>query len=158
MVQFSISHVANNDSLMTVLAGWSVIEWERDFPDDTIDTYLDLYRRAVATGNELPCVFVATTNDGEPIGTVTLIEDDELPNALEPGPWLAALFVPPQFRQHGVGTALTKAVLNHARKLNYPAVYLYTEDKMPWYESLGWEKVRTSELSGHEVTVMKIRI
>lgn len=154
-VQFAIQHIDNNPEVLRTVATWSHVTWQSDFPHDTVDTYLNLFHHAISSGEELPCVFVAYDESHHPIGTVTLIDDDELPQATEPGPWLAALYVLPEFREKGVGTALVHKVLEHARHLNHSQVFLYTEDKVQWYESMGWQIVRNALLSNHQVTVLR---
>jgi hypothetical protein len=72
-------------------ARWAVEQWKRDFPYDTVDWYLNLYN-AADSANSLPVVHAALLND-EFVGTASLIADDELPDATEPGPWIAAVFV-----------------------------------------------------------------
>lgn len=133
-----------------------VNEWKRDFPHDTEQWYIDLYREALVT-EKLPVVLVAMMN-GEYVGTGSLIADDELPSATEPGPWVAAVFVREEHRRSGVGTSLVSALVERARELELTDVYLYTESSVNWYVSMGWRLVRTARLADHDVTVMQRRL
>jgi predicted N-acetyltransferase YhbS len=83
-----------------------------------------------------------------------VITDDELPDATEPGPWLAAVFVAPQFRGRGVGTALATEAVEQARAMGHADIYLYTRSRMSMYERLGFTALRQSQLGDHAVTVM----
>lgn len=135
-----------------LVAGWCVDEWPHLFPDDTAQWYLDMYAQADEAGTLPPHALVAVDGN-EVIGTASLVVDDELPGATEPGPWLAAVYVLPAHRGRGVGRALVAAVMERA-----PAdIWLYTEGEMDWYGSMGWSTVRESELNGHRVTVMHWR-
>ena len=134
------------------LARWSLAQWSRDFPGDTLEWYLDLYEQA-ATGPGLP-VCLAATVDGVLAGTASLVADDELPDATEPGPWVAAVFVAPEHRGRGAGEALVREAVRRARSLGFGEVYLYTETGVDWYATMGWEPVRVAGLAGHPVTVM----
>jgi GNAT superfamily N-acetyltransferase len=154
IVIFRIVSIPPNDEILHEVATWSMEQWGVDFPHDTIDTYVNLYKESIASSSGLPRVFVALDNNDTPIGTITCIDDDELPNALEEGPWLAALFVLPECRQSGIGQALVDAVVQHARSCGYSKLYLYTERHVAWYEKLGWTVVREATLSDHVVTVM----
>ena len=131
------------------VAQWCVDEWVHLYPDDTVQWYLDMYADADATGDLVPLALVAVEGD-EVIGTASLIADDELPGATEPGPWLAAVFVVPGHRGRGVGRALVEEVAVRAAG----NIWLYTEGEMAWYESMGWTRVRESAVNGHTVTVM----
>jgi GNAT superfamily N-acetyltransferase len=137
-------------------ARWAVEQWKRDFPYDTVDWYLNLYNAADST-NSLPVVHAALLND-EFVGTASLIADDELPDATEPGPWIAAVFVAEWARRQGIGEALIDSLTARAQHLGFSAVYLYTEHGAPWYEKLGWSSLRVTRLSDHNVTVMSLQL
>jgi GNAT superfamily N-acetyltransferase len=137
-------------------ARWAVEQWKRDFPYDTVDWYLNLYD-AADSATVLPVVHAALLND-EFVGTGSLIADDELPHAPEPGPWIAAVFVAEWVRRQGIGEALIDSLTSRARELGFSAVYLYTEHGAPWYEKMGWSSLRVTRLSDHDVTVMSLQL
>lgn len=139
--------------LRRIAAKWSIDEWGLYFPNDTIDTYLELYSLADAAPATLPVV-LAAVNGTSIVGTASLVVDDELPNAPEPGPWVAAVYVEPVSRSLGVGRRLVDAATRRAGTLGFDEVYLYTHDTSRWYEDLGWTIVRPGDLHGHAVTVM----
>ncbi len=149
---FRVIDIPDDKELQQRVARDCVNYWRRDFPLDTDYWYVNLYREALAT-DSLPIVLVAMDGD-QYIGTASLIADDELPDAVEPGPWMAAVLVQPERRGCGVGTALVKELVDRARVLGIATVYLYTESTVEWYEAMGWTSVRTAQLSDHEVTVM----
>lgn len=134
------------------VARWSLDEWRDAFHSDTIDWYLNLYSEADNTSN-IPIVLVAFV-DGEIAGTASVVADDELPGATEPGPWLASVFVTPQFRGNGVGTALVAEALSQSTAVGHTEIYLYTRSKMNMYQHLGFRTIRTAQLADHDVTVM----
>jgi GNAT superfamily N-acetyltransferase len=148
----SVVDMPVDQQIRHTLAQWSLDEWNRDFPADTIDWYLNLYDEAERT-DTLPIVLAAFV-DGEVAGTASVITDDELPDATEPGPWLAAVFVAPQFRGQGVGTALATEAVERARAMEHVDIYLYTRSRMSMYERLGFTVLRQSQLGDHAVTVM----
>lgn len=130
-------------------AAWVVEEWPHLFPDDTEQWYLDVWAQADVTGAEAPHAVVAL-RDGEVIGTASMVLDDELPGAHEPGPWIAAVWVHPGHRRRGVGRAMVRELMSRARG----RLWLYTENEAAWYVSMGWTRVRDATLNGHTVTVM----
>lgn len=91
--------------------------------------------------------------DGTPAGSAFLVEKD-LETHTHLRPWLAGLFVMPQFRQMGTGTRLTAAVAEEAARLGHSSVYLYTSIG-GFYRRQGWaqyEKVLVHDVA-HEVMV-----
>ena len=121
-----------------------------------MQTYLDQYALAASEPEELIEVYAATDSHDNLLGVATLVDDDELPDAPEPGPWLAAVFVTSDARKLGVGYALVEHVANRARKLGYPKIYLYTEHRELWYASKGWTKIRDIVFLGLHHTVMQL--
>lgn len=139
------------------VAEWSIREWGAQFPGDTVATYTDLYAQSCASIDALPKVYVAHSDSGV-VGTVTLVDDDELPDAPEPGPWLAALYVRDDQRGRGIGRELVTHCESEARRLKVPQLWLYTPAHRQWYEMLGWTYVRVAELNGDRVDVMTKRL
>ena len=146
--------IPRDTAVRDLVARWSIDEWGRDFPGDTAETYLGLYELADADPDRLPVVLVALDDLGDPVGTATLIDDDELPGALEPGPWLAAVYVRPDARGDGIGASLVAAVEAEAARLGAEELFLYTPDGTKWYAAMGWTEVRDSRLHARPVTVM----
>jgi GNAT superfamily N-acetyltransferase len=136
-------------------ASLAVEQWRGDFPHDTESWYLDLYAAADDTEG-LPVVLAAMDN-GVFLGTGSLIADDELPGAPEPGPWIAALYVEESARRRGIGEALVGALVERAGGLGHEVVYLYTQHGESWYHRLGWTTLRTARLADHDVAVMSRR-
>jgi N-acetylglutamate synthase-like GNAT family acetyltransferase len=144
----------NNEALRATAAQWSFSEWGKLYPDDSVQWYLDLYAASDQDERSLPVCLAAVNEDGSIVGTASLIENDELPNAPEPGPWVAAVYVDSAYRGAGVGTELVLETVRRARNLGFDDVYLYTESVSKWYESMGWKTIRTDDSLGVQVTVM----
>ena len=152
-----VTDMPRHEALRTTAAQWSFSEWGELYPDDSVQWYLDLYAASDHDERALPVCLAALNEDGTIIGTASLIENDELPNAPEPGPWVAAVYVDNAYRGTGVGTELVLEIVRRSRNLGYNDVYLYTESVPQWYESMGWSFIRTDHSLGLEVTVMVYR-
>lgn len=150
----TIDEMPADHSVWCEVAEWSIREWGAQFPDDTAQTYVDLYEQSCANGDALPKVYVAMRNT-HVVGTVTLVDDDELPNATEPGPWLAALFVRDDERGSGIGCKLVEHCESEARRFGFSSLWLYTPEHREWYEQLGWSFVRRADLHESQVDVMR---
>ncbi len=72
----------------------------------------------------IPLSLLALEGDA-PVGTVNLIENDD-PKRPHLTPWLAALYVEPEFRGRGHGLNLTRRLLEEAARLDCDTVYLTT--------------------------------
>ena len=156
MISFKVVSLSEHPHHWQTAAEWSYEAWQHDFPSDTVQTYLDQYALAQSKPEQLLEVFAAVTDKDQLLGVSTLVHDDELPDAPEPGPWLAAVFVTPDARKLGVGSALVQQVVNRARELDYPKIYLYTEHQENWYASTGWVKIRDIIFLGLHHTVMHL--
>ena len=69
-------------------------------------------------------------------------------------PWLAALYVAPEFRKRGVGHALVRAIEGHARSVGTETLYLYTSEAEPFYARLGWKVRDRFTQNGEEMVLM----
>lgn len=89
--------------------------------------------------------------DGQPAGSVFLVDRD-LDTHTHLKPWLAGLFVLPEFRRHGLGEQLVTTLLAEAHTLGYEQLHLYTATP-DFYRKRGWQTVESLVLHGvpHEV-------
>ena len=90
---------------------------------------------------KLPITFISVINN-ECVGTVSVFENDfkERPQY---SPWLASLYVKPQYRDHKIGQHLITHLLNHLKTLNYTEVYLKTENASEYYQKRGWKLIES---------------
>jgi uncharacterized protein (DUF952 family)/GNAT superfamily N-acetyltransferase len=155
---FSVVNIADAKQHWQRAAELSVIEWREIFTEDSVQTYLDLYGKAGTYTGQFVETYVAISKHGELLGMATLVDDDELPNAPEPGPWLAAVLTLPAHRRYGVASAVIQRIVRRAHELGLPALYLYTNDQKQWYADKGWIPLRETELNGIAHTVMTLRL
>lgn len=75
------------------------------------------------------------------VGTASIFGNDlKTQNILTP--WLAAVFVAPEFRKRGIAATLIERASATAKELGYRVLYLRTEHTALYYERRGWEFVR----------------
>ena len=91
--------------------------------------------------------------DGLPAGTCLLVQKE-----LEPchpvSPWLAGLYVAPEFRRRGIGGALIRAIEGEARNRGHTHVHLYADDAIAYYEKLDWQVVEQTLWMDHPMALM----
>jgi len=153
---FSIKPLATLQHLWPQAAQWSHAAWRYEFPTDTSSTYLEQFALDASSPGALPEIYAAVGPNGELLGLASLVADDELPGATEPGPWLAAVFVAPEARSHGIGSILVQHVVERSRQRGDAALYLYTDDREGWYASKGWTSLRHTPLNGIDHIVMSM--
>jgi len=151
---YSVVNIADAKQHWQRAAELSVTEWKEIFTEDSVQTYIDLYGQTGTYAGRFVETYVAISAQDELIGMATLVDDDELPNAPEPGPWLAAVLTVPNNRAQGVASAVVKRIVQRAHELRLPAIYLYTSDQQQWYANKGWKPLRETELNGIAHTVM----
>jgi GNAT superfamily N-acetyltransferase len=152
----TIEYLADRPQFIPTVARWHHAEWGHLRPGETVEDRAARVERACGH-REIPTTFVAV-DGGEPVGCASLIEHDMLTRP-ELSPWLAGVFVLPEHRKRGIGAALVKRVIQEARALGTPRLYLYTSGFGALYLRLGWSVVERTfyrPLWGNvEVTIME---
>jgi len=124
-------NIADCPELVDTVAGWLWGFWgnARNY---------EFYRSLVAHGSpeDIPLIYVAFL-DGTPAGSVALLRAD-LFSRQDLFPWMADLYVAPEYRSRGIGSALQDYILEKAVERGYREVYLYTP-LTGYYEKKGWE-------------------
>ena len=151
-MHFKIDRLVKYPGLIPVLAKWHHRQWQHLNPDSYDEqARREDYRLAIdSTG--LPQMLIAHIN-GHALGSARLIQSD-LDTHPELTPWLASLYVPPDFRLHGVATRLIAEIENMAKQFGFKKIYLFTEDKSGMYTKLGWQEQFREKYHGEDIIVM----
>jgi GNAT superfamily N-acetyltransferase len=91
--------------------------------------------------------------DGQPAGSCLFVREEIDPKH-DLTPWLAALYVAPEFRNRGIATALVRAIEQHARSVGCDELFLYTITAEPLYAKLGWTALDRFESNGEQFVLM----
>ena len=102
--------------------------------------------------DRVPIAFVALDDAGGIIGTASLIFDDLEGDPRNP--WLASVFVPPEWRGRGIASALVCPVEAAARRLGYARLYLFTTSASALYAGLGWRPLEQGDYRGERIQIM----
>ena len=149
-----ISDMPVNSTFAQIGAQWAFDDWKETDPNDDIQWYLNVYSESEIDPLSLPISLAAVAGTDELVGVACVVLDDELPDANEPGPWVAAVFVNPKYRGRAVGKQLVTEAVRRARELGHSDVYLYTRNGADWYETFGWERVRETHVHHKPITIM----
>lgn len=140
---------------LPILAAWHHAEWESLNPGQTLAERMR--RMEGHLGPEpIPSTFVGVGPGDEILGSAALVEHD-METRQDLTPWMASVYVAPQHRRRGVGSALVRHVVDAAGMAGIATLYLFTPDRAAFYAPLGWARVDTTTYRGHDVTIMKIR-
>lgn len=144
---------------VATLAGWIHAAWGHLEPGATLDKSRASFAADCGAGG-VPSVFVALARDGTggetPVGTASLVVDD-MSVRRELTPWLASVFVLPEWRGRGIASRLVRRVEHEAWDHGIERFYLFTPDQQPLYRRLGWRDRESLIYRDEEVTVMTRR-
>ena len=117
-------------------------KWRLEAFGDVLANSLEdeILRLEAFTAEQTQQVSLIARYDGVPAGTCLLT-----PKELEPchpvSPWLAGLYVVPEFRRLGIGKMLIRDIEDQARQRGNTRLYLYADDAIEYYEGLDWQVV-----------------
>ena len=146
-----VSLLADCPHLAAQLVSPFLSEWGWANPDETADDRFARFR-SYMNRDRLPVGWIATDADAA-MGIAALREHD-LPGREDLTPWLATVFVRPEYRRRGAASALCLTVEEGAQRLGADHLYLFTVDKQQLYKKLGWRSFDRGEWMGHQVEIM----
>jgi len=91
--------------------------------------------------------------DGVLAGTCLLVRSEVEP-CHRVSPWLAGLYVAPEYRSQGVGKLLVRAIEAEAPQRSNRRLYLYAGSAIDYYERLGWHIIDRTDWKGIPVNLM----
>ena len=145
-----IEFLGEDEGVIRTLAQWHQGEWSH-LSDRTVEDRIAEFAEHLETAS-MPLTVVAW-EDGHPIGSASLLKED-LDFRPDLTPWLASVFTSPDHRQAGVGGALCLRIMEEARRLGVRRFYLFTPDRVTFYQRLGWQVLEKAEIRGEMETIM----
>ncbi len=148
----TITYLKDHPEHVPLLAEWAFKAWGHFNPNASVERAKTKLLEHL-NDNQLPLAYVALS-DNKPVGMCCLRTNDGIRADLTP--WLGSLYVEPSLRSQGIGEQLIDAVLQKARSLGFPELYLLTFDEtLPhWYKKLGWKLIGEDKLNGFPVSIM----
>ena len=144
-------YLSDHPEAAPLLARWHWEEWAAIVPGWTEAEALAELR--THTGRrQLPTTIVVHVG-AELAGSASLLAED-LPDFPPVVPWLASVYVRPEWRGQGLGAALARRVLHEAAALGFPRAYLFTTGQAAWYARMGWQAERAIASGGEAGVIM----
>ncbi|MCI0529440.1 MAG: GNAT family N-acetyltransferase, partial [Nitrospira sp.] len=135
------------------LAQWHHAEWSSLNPGDSVGRRIARLQSQKGR-RQIPTTFIALRGETL-LGSASLIAHD-MDTRMGFSPWLASVYVAPEYRRSGVGSALVQRVVEEARALGVKLLYLFTTNKESFYARLGWSVLERTEYRGKPVVIMTI--
>lgn len=154
--EFTISRLVEVPSLAPRLAAAHAREWNHLYANWNESAALSDFA-AEGGSADIPTTWVAHHPTHGPMGSVSLVNDD-LPGYPDLNPWLASLYVFPEFRGRGLGKLLVQQALDSLRQQKYPHAYLFTENQTPFFSKFNFAIYGPAKANGHPVTIMKWQV
>ena len=149
-----IDYLDQHRDLVATLADWHHAQWGHLFDDWGIDV-VRAELEGHATRRSLPTTLVMV-EDGQALGSVSLVLEDAPEFCDQGSPWLASLYVAPEQRGRGLGALLVHAAVDAAAGQGIDELFLFTPDHADFYQRLGWSRMLRTTLKGTPVDLMHI--
>ena len=150
-----IEYLANHQSKLSQLAGWHFNEWGYLKPNETLEERTARLKGCCGQ-NEIPTVVIGLLGNSL-CGSAMLVAND-MESKPELTPWLAGVYIAPEYRCKGYGYALINRIAQEAAALNVSTLYLYTPDAEEYYQNIGWLVEERCQYRGATVSVMSFSI
>lgn len=154
-VDFHIVYLADCPETIPTLARWFYEQWGHLVPERTIkQNEGQLWQRI--NRNKIPLTLVAFSGE-QPVGSASL-KIQEMDTHKHFINWLGNVYVLPEYRNRGIGSALVRRAVEEATRLSVKDLYLHTPDKENMYSRLGWTAIERTHYRGLDVVIMKRRL
>jgi GNAT superfamily N-acetyltransferase len=151
-ISFEIVNLKDRPADLATLAQWHQNEWGYLYPESTLQDRIHKMQAYLQPGF-IPSTFVACMP--QLLGSAAIVAHD-MEERPELTPWLASVYVAPEYRRRGIGSHLVNHVVEQANQQDIERLYLFTTDQMNFYKRLGWTSMETTDYHGIKVTIMTI--
>lgn len=151
-MSFSIVTTKERPDLAQTTGTW---RWNAFFSDTDVSLaqVIEIDADCAAQQDMMPTVWVLL--DGEtPVGMITLCLDD-LEDRPELNPWLAGLYVDPNYRGRGLALQLIAHLETIAKNAGIERLSLYTDGSVGLYSKAGWNITETFDDNGVLYSIMQ---
>ena len=139
---------------------WALDLWGDRYPNYSRQDWANFYSPSTYSnyesweGNGQELVFLAKRGE-ELVGTIALVDFDDLEEFRHLKPWIAAFIVNPNSRGEGIGTKILSMLEETATLFGVEALHLWTEDQSEFYNKRGYRILTSSRLGNLDIDVMQ---
>lgn len=158
-MEISLVPISESPQDASQVLSWALDHWDDRLPNYSNQDWADFYSHSsrsnyeswAGEGQEL--VFLAKRGE-DLVGTIALVDFDELEEFRHQKPWIAAFLVNPQVRGQGIGTQILELLEDKARLLGIVGLHLWTEDQGAFYRKRGYRVLASSRFGNLNIEVM----
>lgn len=157
-----LTYLSRRPDLIDRVAAWQYGEWGFLDPEDTPGERRKKLEGHLHEGG-LPLTLLAVEAEGasghggELLGSADLVHHD-LPDRPDLTPWLSCVYVAPEHRGRGIGSALARRAVEEAGRLGAPSLYLCTWERESLYRKLGWATLERFTSRGAVCVIMEKKV
>jgi len=156
-MSLTFAYLADRPEAVPLVAQWWHDEWGHLAPGETVEELISRVN-GLLSRDTCPISVVAVLEN-----TIAGVAALKLQEMFELYPdkqfWLGNVFVAPEFRGRGIGSALARKVVEIARAKGIQALHLQTESlNGGLYAKLGWERIEQVHYRGYDALVMVKRL
>jgi len=145
-----ISRLRPESPAVAVCAGW---RYEAFFKVDGFSLEYCLEQLVEFVARQDYEIALLAEVEGRPAGTCLFVRR-EIDPVHELTPWLAGLYVAPEFRNRFIARDLVAAIEDQARKVGCQRLHLYTSGAETYYARLGWRVLEHFPWDGEPFALM----
>jgi GNAT superfamily N-acetyltransferase len=152
-----IEYLADRPEAVQQVARWWFDEWGHLSPAESLE---DVTARLLArlSRDRIPVQIIAVLDDTV-VGAAVLKLHEMFDLYPEKRFWLGSVFVAPDSRGHGIGSALAMRIIEIAKSQGIDALHLQTENLSGGlYAKLGWERIEQVHYMDYDALVMVKRL
>jgi GNAT superfamily N-acetyltransferase len=144
---------------LELILQWNFRVWGDRIPGYDLEGWRAFYDRALShahdgyQGEEL--VWAILDGSDRCLGSIALVQEDDLEGFDDLTPWIAAFVIDPELRHKGLGRAVVEMVEAWSRVQGIHTLYLWTDIYAPWYASQGYSEVAKTKVGEIDAVVMK---
>ena len=147
-----IEYLKSYPQFVPVIASWVFDHWGKMYRMKSVEDQIEKISERLNI-NKFPLAFVALAGP-LPVGTASL-KIQEMTTHQHLHHWLGTVYVVPEYRGKGIGSALVERTEMKARELGVKTLYLHTPDKERFYLKRGWEAIERPIYFKMPVVIMK---
>ncbi len=146
--------VLHEDSpLLEMVLRWHWHEWSAGHDDADLDEWRARLRtRTLPDG--IPFTLVAHA-DHEPVGCLSVCDDDGDARFPDQGPWLSGMLVVGPGRNLGIGRSLLERAAERAKVFDVAELWLHTGEASAFYQRCGWQLAHRKEHLGDDAVLWR---
>jgi len=139
---------------------WALELWGDHIPNYSRQDWVDFYSNTTNsnyeewTGKGQELVYIALRGE-EIVGTIALVDFDDLEEFRHLSPWVAAFIVNPNLRREGIGSEILLSLEERVRALGIKILYLWTEDQSGFYAKRGYTLISAAKFESLDIGVMQ---